>query len=199
MALSDAYATAVEYRTLTDMSDTTKDADILKDITAVSRYVEFKLDRFFNKESEDSIRTYLVAENTDALWIDDLSATPTLIKVDTDEDGVYEETIIDYELLPFNATLEPEPKPYMQIRLVPWGDKTVFYKGERVQVTGKYGWPSVPEAVKRAVMHMTAILRLESPRATRRIPELGDTIEASSEGQAIVRQLLDKYKKGRYM
>ena len=197
MALNSAYETAANYRSLTDMTDTTKDAEILKDLTAISRYIEGKMKRFFNKESTDTTRVYYVPVDSTILWINDLSATPTTIKIDQDGDGTCEVTLAsdDYELYPVNATLEPEPRPYMAICLTPWGDESYSSKGERVEVTGKFGWPSVPEAVKRATIHLTAILRMETARATRRIPELGDTIEASPEAQGIIRQLLDRYKR----
>ena len=47
----------------------------------------------------------------------------------------------------------------------------------------------------RATVHLTAILRLESPRATRRIAELGDAVEASPAVQGIVRDLASAYRR----
>lgn len=183
------------------MIDTSKDAEILKDLLAVSRHIDFRMSRFFNKDAADTTRIYLIEQDSAVKWIDDLSAAPTSIKVDTTRDGTFDTTLASagYELLPINALLEPEPQPYTRIGLLPWADKTYFSAGERVQVTGKFGWPAVPEAVKRATIHLAAILRLESPRATARIPEMGDVITASPEAQHIIRQLLDRYKRGYYV
>jgi hypothetical protein len=201
MAMTDAYVTAAEYRAATGMVDTSKDAEILKDLKAVSRHIEKTMKRFFNVDSTDKTRVYYVPADSTSLWIDDLSAAPTSIKIDQDGDGVCEVTLetTDYELWPINATLDPEPRPYMKIVMTPWGDEIVFSKGERVEVVGKFGWPAVPEAVKRATIHLASILRLESPRATTRIPEMGDVISASPEAQHIIRQLLDQYKRRWYV
>jgi hypothetical protein len=197
MALSDAYATASEYRAAFDMTSDSQDSEILSDLKAVSRYIDGKMGRFFNKDSEDKTRVYYCPADSTKLWIDDLSAAPTSITIDQDTDGTCETTLSssDYELYPVNAPLDPEQRPYMCICLTSWGDEPYFSQGERVEVVGKFGWPAVPEAVKRATIHLTAILRLETSRATRRIPELGDAIEASPEAQGIIRQLLDKYKR----
>jgi len=183
MALSDAYATASEYRAAFDMTSDSQDSEILSDLKAVSRYIDGKMGRFFNKDSEDKTRVYYCPADSTKLWIDDLSAAPTSITIDQDTDGTCETTLSssDYELYPVNAPLDPEQRPYMCICLTSWGDEPYFSQGERVEVVGKFGW--------------TAILRLETSRATRRIPELGDAIEASPEAQGIIRQLLDKYKR----
>jgi len=201
MSLGNAYATAAEYRALTGMIDTSKDAEILKDLQAVSRHIDFRTARFFNKNTADVTRRYLIEHDSTSKWIDDLSAAPTSVKIDTTSDGTFDTTLAstDYELLPLNATVDPEPQPYTRIRLLPWADKTYFRSGERIEVVGKFGWPAVPEAVKRATIHLAAILRLESPRATTRIPEMGDVISASPEAQHIIRQLLDRYKRGQYV
>ena len=195
MSLDSAYATAAQYRTVTGATDTAKDADILVDLKAVSRYLEGKLGRFFNKDTSDVIRVYIAPATVPALWIDDLSAAPTSIKIDDNLDGTYETTLAatDYELWPLNAAKEPEARPFTRIHLTPWGTRPAFCEGDRIQITGKFGWPAVPEAIQRATIHLAAILRIESPRATQRIPELSDVIEASPEAQHIVRQITDQY------
>lgn len=201
MAIGDSYATEKEYRDLIGKTDPAEDAIILNDLKAVSRYLDGKLGRFFSRDTSAVARVY-VARSSDTLWVDDISATPTSIKIDQDGDGDFaDETALaatDYELLPLNADKEPEPRPWTQMRLTTWGTIGSFSEGERVQVTARFGWPAVPEAIRRATIHLTAILRLETPRATRRIPELGEAIEASAEAQGIIRQLTDAYKVMRF-
>ncbi len=201
-AVSDAYATAAQYRSLIGKTDTGQDADVLTDLKAVSRYLEGKLGRFFNKDASDATRLYMVPATSDHIWIDDLSAAPTTIKIDMDGDGSFaDESALaagDYELLPRNAAAGPEARPYTQIRLTEYGNYVQFVAGQRVQVVAKFGWPAVPDAIQRATIHLTAILRLETPRATRRISELDGTIEASADAMGIVRQLTDDYWKPRY-
>ena len=201
MAVTSAYATAVEYRGTIGKTDQGDDDHILNDLTAVSRYIEGKLGRFFNQDAEDVARVYVPPASVSAIWIDDLSAAPTTVKLDTDGDNTFSATLesTDYDLLPLNAAKGPEPRPYTRIGMTAWGDYGCFVRGQRVEITGKWGWPAVPGAIKQATIHLTAILRLESPRATRRIPELGEAIEASPDAQHIIRQLTDQYLRVRYV
>lgn len=195
-----AYATAANYKAVVGMTDATKDAQITLDLLAVSRYIDGKMRRTFNKDTAATSRIYIVDTAADYLWIDDISTTPTSVEVDTDEDGTYATSLAatDYEMLPHNAAKEPEARPFTKIKLLPWNDELLeFPANQRVRVTGLFGWPAVPEAIKTATIHITAILRLETPRATRRIAELGDTIEASDAAQYIIDKLMHNYQQAR--
>lgn len=198
MAVTDAYATAVQYRGIISKSDIADDAAILVDLTAISRYMEGRLGRFFTQDAAAVSRLYVPSESTTVLRVDDLSAAPSSVKIDDDDDGVFtDETALaaaDYELCPLNADKGPEVYPWDSIRLTPWGSRSYFPAGVRVQVTAKFGWPAVPSAIQRACIHLTAILRLESPRATRRIQELDQVIETSPDAQRIIRQLTQQYQ-----
>lgn len=201
MAITDAYATAAEYRGVVGKTDTAQDAAILTDLTAISRYLEKKLGRFFGKDAAAVARVYVVPAAGSRLWVDDLAEAPTTVKLDDTGDNTFATTLetTDFELWPLNADKGPEPRPHTRIDLAPWGSRFCFYPGERVQVTAKFGWPSVPAAIKSATIQLTAILRLESPRATRRISELEETIEASPDAQSIVKYLLDGFKREHYV
>jgi len=200
MALSDAYATAAEYRAAIDMTDTTKDTVILKDLKAISRYIDGKVGRFFTKDASATVRVYEPVADSERLWVDDIAVAPTSVKMDYSA-GSYLLTLAstDYELRPLNAAAKPEPEPYTYLTLSDTSGRDVFAAGDRIQITAVFGWPAVPDAVRRATIELTGILRLETARATRRIPELGDIIEASPDAVHIVRQLLDIYKRERYL
>ncbi|MBT9176897.1 MAG: hypothetical protein DDT20_01222 [Firmicutes bacterium] len=201
MSISAAYATAAAYRAAIGKTDPADDAEILIDLTAVSRHLDAKLGRFFTRDAAPVNRVYIPAGAGPELWTDDLSAAPTGVAIDTTRNGTFATALLprDYELLPLNALREPEPRPHNCIRLVPWGGRTIFPAGVRVRVTAQFGWPAVPPAVQQATVHITALLRLETPRATRRIPELGEAIEASPDAQRIIRQLTDQYKLVKYV
>lgn len=196
-----AYATAAEYRAVVGRTDTGQDAQITTDLTAISRFLDERLGRFFGKDDADTTRVYVVPTTQAHLWIDDLSAAPTSVKLDEDLDGVFEVTLAatDYELLPLDAAQGPEARPYTRIRLTPWGTRSAFAAGTRVQVTGRFGWPAVPALITAATIQLTAIYRLETPRATRRIPELGEAIEASADAQQLIRRLTEQYERVRYV
>ena len=217
MAVSDAYATAETYRAILEKSDSSKDDEILVDLKAVSRLLDRKLNRFFTQEPAVT-RTYMPkpqgparfgwaeAENpfvagglARVLYIDDLVSVTT-IKIDEDRDGVFgDETALvaaDFELLPRNAPLGSDPAPYSSIELTEWGAKNAFTPGALVEVIGTWGWPAVPGPIASATVHLTGILRLETPRATRRIQESMDSsFETSRAATDIIGELVRNYRR----
>lgn len=200
MPVNDAYATAEVYRGVISKTDTGEDAEVLTDLTAISRYLEKKLGRFFNKDAAPVARVFTSPAPSRILLIDDLAAAPSSVIVDLDMSGALTDTPLtstQYELSPVNALLGPEPEPYTAICIPSWSTAVAFMPGQRVQVTGTWGWPDVPEPIKRATIHLTAILRLETPRATQQVSEMGDRIGTSRAAQSIIDELTKRYEKKR--
>ena len=205
IAISDSYSTVAEYKAAIGRAeswatDAARDATILLNLTGISRYIERKLGRCFNKDAASVARLYMRDQLKDPtlLWVDDLAATPTSIIIDSGNDGAFGETALvaaDYELWPLNAAYGPEARPWDRIKATPWGAKVEWPHSVRVQVTAQWGWPAVPQAIKDATIQLAALLRLETPRATRQIPEMGNAIESSREAQDIIKSLLAAYGK----
>lgn len=192
---TNAYAMAREYRAAIQMTDHTKDFDIERDLEAISRYIDKRLDRFFTKDHIPVTRTYIIPATSPRLYVDDMAEAPSAVTIN----GANLPSN-SYDLWPLNAALEPEPRAYIRLDLIPQGSIPFFKKGDRVEVTARFGWPAVPAAIKSATIQLTAILRLESPRATQRISELGEAaVEASPDAQIIVRQLIDQYRRVHYV
>jgi hypothetical protein len=189
--ISDAYATVEQYRALTGKTDTAADSLIITDLLAISRYLDGKLGRYFNKDLSDTTRLYMPDSAITTLYIEDVVAITEVAL----ESGDSFDALTDYTLLPLNADKQPEPRPFSAIKL----RSSVFPADTQVRVTGIHGWPAVPDAVQRATIHLAAILRIESPRATRRISELGDSIETSDDAMSIIRQLTDRYRRVSYV
>ena len=81
------------------------------------------------------------------------TATGLIVKSDTGTDGTYGTTLTgtSYILLPSNALVEVPARPYTEIRycrrlVLPYSQ----YGRPVVQITAKFGWPSVPDDVKKA-------------------------------------------------
>lgn len=197
MSISAAYAAPAEYRRVVGMTDAGLDADIAADLMAVSRYLDGEMRRFFTRDASPVIRIFAPAHDGKNLAVSDLSGPPTLVRVDTAGNGTFSTTLAaaDYILLPLDAPLNPEPWPFTSMQLTGLGLVGAFSVNQRVEITARWGWPAVPEPIRRAAIHITAILRLETPRATKRIAELGDTVETSPQAQNIVRQLTNQYKR----
>ena len=205
--ITDAYATVAEYRDrVKKHGHDDDDATILLQLTAVSRYIERALaGRFFTVDSSDATRQYRVGDRggpppggRKVLTVDDLSADPTSIKIDKDNDGLFtDETALastDYFLIPRNAQLGPESEPFTAIELTPSGDQATWPEGVWVEVIGKFGWPAVPEAIKQGTIDITGILRRETDLATNRVvDDLVGTIEASPQSRAIMKGLTHSY------
>ena len=150
MEVTDAYASTTTYRDLISKTDTAEDAEIDGDLKAVSRYLDRRLGRFFTKDASAVARTYMRGPQTDPriLWVDDIAASPTSIKIDDDNDGSFaDETALaaaDFELWPLNAGKGAEPQPWTMIYLPKSGSKGNWPAGHRVEVTAQWGWPAIP-------------------------------------------------------
>lgn len=220
-AVTDAYASALEYRSKVQKSDAGDDADVEMDLKAVSRWLDRKLNRFFTQDSEDVARVFYPynmprysrpfpgwAEMENPwvwsgysrwLYIDDLVSVTSIIP-DTSWSGLFIDPPLnlttDVELWPQNAPFGPEPKPYTAIFIPVWTTTIAgFMSDQRVQVTGKWGWPAVPEAIRRATIELTAIWRLESPRATTRVNELDQVVGTSQTANTMVNELIRQYQR----
>lgn len=190
-----AYATVLDYRAATGLKGADEDPRVLADLIAVSRYIDAVTGRFFGRETTDVMLPLDVHTSGSVLLIPDLSAVPTTVKVGwpyTDFTTVTAVAATDFAMYPLNAAVGPEPRPYTLLSFRYGG----FGLGQRVQITGKWGWPAVPEAIRADTIQLTAIWRLESPRATGRVSELGEVVTASRDAQMLVHRLVDIYKRG---
>jgi hypothetical protein len=203
MAITDAYATAAEYRAVAGKSDTAQDAQVLIDLTACSRLFEREAGQFFNKDASVVNRVFR-ARRSDLLdltyegFCPGIASTSGLeIKVDTDGDGSFADETAwassDYELHPLQAALGPEVKPWTDIKVSPNGTKS-FIPGNRVQVTAIFGWPAVPAAVKADVIEMCRLWRVETPRASGRILELEEATATSPLMMSLVSRIRSAYR-----
>lgn len=218
MTLSDSYGTPALYRNLIHKSDPGHDEDIRGDLAAMSRYLEYKLKDFFNKDDELTVRyfdapsktmpnawssgSYAEAENPyrylrgePYIYIDSIaSITGLVIAVDDNRDLSYSTILASnqYLLHPRNALVGPEPRPYQYLAR-PTGSNWV--PGANLKITAIWGWPAVPQPIIRACIHLTAILRIESPRATNSIDQMDNAVGASKECQDILHNMLKPYKR----
>lgn len=197
MAVTDAYSTAATYRSVIDKTDTGEDAEILVDLTAVSRWLDRELGRFFTVDAGDIARDFRSPLSADTLYIDDLSVAPASVLVDDDDNGTptLSYAVADYVLDPVNAAKGAEPAPYTSLRVPGWSAKSPWIKGRLVRVTGRWGWPAIPSAIARGCIHLTALLRMETPRAQAQISELGQLITMSPQSRLIVDRLMAQYSK----
>ena len=202
MAISDAYASVEEYKAVAVHIDAASDDVILTDLLVVSRYMEGLLHRFFTNDAAVVNRVYYPSKTASCLYIDDVSTlTGLVLKVDTDSDGSFSDETAwtidtDFEMWPKNADKGPEPQPWGQIVIPSYSTKSPFSPTYPVQVTARFGWPTVPAPVKRACIELTRILRIESPRATSTFSaEMGTVLGTNARARNIIDDLTKSYGK----
>lgn len=201
MAIGDAYADNVQYKAVVGKTSGDNDTEIDRTLLSVSRAIDRLLGRGatgFNKDTAVVVRRYPPSDSfTNVLFVDDIaSKAGMIVKVDDDQDGIAEVTLVettDFEVMPFNAPFGPEPRPYEYLSLP---TPRVSRKSWSVltEVTAIYGWPAVPSAIVDATIQLAAIWRLESPRATSQISAGFDAvIGTSKQAQDIIYDLSRVY------
>ena len=159
-ASSQLYATVEELKSrLGNITDTSDDFELTLAAWAASRSIDEICGRYFWRGTDT--RTY-VPESMFGQQLDDIVSV-TSFKVDFDGDGVFEQTWVqgtDYVLTVspgrYNPAAKGETWPYTGFQVIstshfvpfvwPWSHQ------DRIQVTGVFGWPSVPLAVKQAAL-----------------------------------------------
>lgn len=125
---------------------------------AASRWVEQHTDRVFWRSLSQS-RTFVPDCGTVLLpaFCDLVSASA--VKTDTAGDGTFATTLSasDYRLLPYNPSAAPETLPYDEVRLISgWYPIGTVGRPDTVQITGIWGWPRVPAAIRSAAAILAA-------------------------------------------
>lgn len=182
------------YDTLLDMA-----------VNAASRSIDNYCQRRFWLDQSAVARTFVPDSLTCVEFSDDLGDSASVIlKTDASGDGTFETTWLatDYQLLPQNAqSALPEAQPWTSMRAVgtktfPWLVDTFLTRLDRVQITAKWGWPAVPNAVTQACLIKAARLfhRKDSPQGIAGFGDFGP-VRLSRLEDGDVMSLLDSYRK----
>jgi hypothetical protein len=180
-------------------SDTQDDDDLHDAILVASRAVDGDCQRHFSRVTE--ARTL---EPGYDLWclrlgpFNDLVSV-TSLKTDAGGDGVFETTwaVGEYQLLCADGTPNvnagPEPRPYQRIKAI--GGRSFprpSYGGrsDLIEVTGVWGWPAVPDRIRRAARMMAAeVFKLrDAPFGATSVADLGIIrVRENPKYQALIR------------
>ncbi len=189
------YASAEEYRAVFGSSDTeTENARVEAALDAVCRVIDSECRRFFGKDSAPVARVFVPTRTSSTLYVGDMADVPTSVRIDSDQDGIFDEDITGFEAAPLEAAYGPEPRPYYEVHLPQWASRTTFVAGQRVEVTVPWGWPDVPPAMKRESIELAGMLLMHSPRTTSRFDEaIGAFVSQSKEARGLIARLQDQY------
>lgn len=161
-AAADVYTTLPELKTALSIpgTDTADDDDLQDAILAASRAIDGDCQRHFYQVTEartlaptDAYRIRL------GTYMDLVSVTS--LQTDASGDGTWETTwaASDYQLLCADGTPNtnagPEPRPFRRIKAVgvqtfPIPSAWSTARDDLVQITGVWGWPTIPDRIRRA-------------------------------------------------
>ena len=179
MAITDGYATLSDVKAALRITDTVDDSLLEISIEAASREIDGWCERVFT--SSTATRIY---RPTDVFTVDvdDLQSITTL-KTDSDGSGVFDVTweSTDYQLNPLNGLAGGISTPYTQVRAIGqylfpiYEPRNVNSNEASIQITGVWGWASIPTAVKQAciILSMRQFKRYDSPTGVMGFGDLG--------------------------
>lgn len=180
MAWSPKYATSADlkaYLRIPDL-DTVDDAQIALALEAASRAIDDHTHRQFGLVAAPEARYFTPVwdyrRNRYVVAIDDLmTVTGLVIALDSVGDGTYATTVVnaDVQFLELNAA--PKGKPWEKLILP--ASASVSAKDGSVRVTARWGWSTVPDAVKQVCLFQAnrAFKRREAPFGISGSPDTG--------------------------
>lgn len=200
-ALNRYYCSAEELKSRLRITTTTDDSEIALAIAGASVAINGYCERYFWRGTDT--RTY-VPQDLYRTRTDDLVSVTTLATDPggtTPQGGTFPVTwpAGSWQLLPYNPGKTGEPWPYTSIRAVggltfPWVTPLLLMRMDRVQVTGVFGWPAVPLAVRSASLIAAAeLFRMkDTPMGA---PEPGEFTIALLTASPAVGKLLAPYRR----
>jgi hypothetical protein len=198
LPIVNGYASLNEVKAALRITDAVDDALLEMAVESASRLIDGHAARQF--WSAGTAVRYFVAQDDFVVEVDDLSSSTVTVQTANDADGIFDTTwqTTDFQLEPLNAVLDGIAWPYTQIRAV--GDYLWPISGGEalVKITGVYGWPSVPIAIKQACIIQASRIfkRLDSPLGVAGFGDLG-AIRVTRDLDPDVAQLVMPYKRMR--
>lgn len=161
------YITAEELKATLEISgEVYAEDDVNAARKAASRAIDGICGRWFYAHTGAASARYFQPQSATSIFINDAYEVTTL-KTDQDGDGTFEKTWTvntEYVLEPLNALADG--RPYTQICLHPLASEGFPSAYPRsVEVTGKWGWTAVPDAIKEATTILAAALLKRSREA----------------------------------
>jgi hypothetical protein len=183
MAITNGYATLTQIKAYMSISDNT-DNDLLEDLVeSASRSIDRIANRRFYLDATASARLYRAYSDI-FVYVDDIGTTSSLVvQTDSNGNGTYAKTLTlnqDYILDPL--TSPSLGRPYTQLTMVSNTETWPIFPGltqnglrPGVQVTARWGWPSVPDDINMACLILTADLykRKDAPGGILGLGDLG--------------------------
>lgn len=161
--MASDYATSAQLKAQLKLEDTDDDTIVARVLTSASRQIDGYCGRAFWQDTAVVVREFYAASPTCVDLLDQPGEQPAreistvtglIVKTDGAGDGTFNTTLTistDFLLYPRNAATDGQG--FSEVRLV---DNYTFARpgNDRagVQITAKFGWPSIPDAVEEATL-----------------------------------------------
>jgi hypothetical protein len=192
-----SYASLAEFKSSIGITDTTDDTPLQSCLDAADQLINNYVDTKVGFGQTASQTRYYTADRFDFVLTDPIVSVSQLA-TDINGDGTYSQvwTSNDYILAPRNAALDS--RPYTEIDTSPFSNADYnFPVGYlEVKVTGVFGWPSVPAAVKQAALIQAGAIwsSRTAPFGVIGSQDLGGVLRMSAALHPEARVLLEPYR-----
>jgi Phage gp6-like head-tail connector protein len=196
MAITNGYATLTEIKNFLSIpvSDTADDSLLEGLVESASRSIDRIANRRFYLDTSATARQYRAYSDV-FVYTDDIGTTSSLsVSIDEAGNGTYSTLLTlntDYILDPLTAAAKS--RPFTQLTMVSSSTSFPIFPGlfgnglrPGVQVTARWGWPSVPDDINTACLILTADLykRKDAPGGILGLGDLG-AIRMSAMGRDV--------------
>lgn len=212
MTITNGYTDLPTLKNYLSITTTPTDTQLEMAINAASRGIDKYCQRKFWLDGTPVAKTFIpndlltvVLATNDPLGGDIGSTAGLVVKTDPSGNGTYGVTWAptDFQLHPVNApTAWPEARPWTSLRAVgtltfPWLINTWLTRLDRVQITARWGWPAIPDAVTQACLIKASRLfhRKDSPQGVAGFGDLGVVRISKTDDPDVCGLLDDGYRR----
>jgi hypothetical protein len=173
MAITNGYATLLDVKAALRITDGIDDSLLETSIESASRMIDGYTARTFSNAGT-AVRNFAATDDLNLIIDDAISISEV---ASTDEIGdtytVWKPT--DFQLEPVNSRSDGLYMPYTGIRAINDYAWPVVDQQALCRITGVWGWPAVPTAIKQATIIQASRLfkRLDSPLGVAGFGDLG--------------------------
>jgi hypothetical protein len=204
MAITNGYATLAEVKAAARIpsSDTIDDALLELSIESASRDLDAYTERVFYSTGATAVARVYIPQDIYLVETDDIISVTTL-KSDSTGNGTFDITwaATDFQLEPLNGRAGGIDTPATRIRAIGeylwpvYEPRNVNSNQASVQVTGVFGFASIPIAIKQATIlaSLRAYKRYESPTGVLGFSDMG--VVRIGRLDPDVQRLVDPYRK----
>ena len=200
MGWAPDYVSTSELAAYTRIGDTVDDAQIGLAIAAASRAIDQATGRQFGLLDTSAARYFTARwDSRECQWVvpcDDLMTTTDLsVAVDTVGEGDYDQVLTGVVPCPRNAV--GTGRPWTELRVARGLSVQPAGIADGVRVTARWGWSSVPDAIKQATLLQASRLlsRRDSPYGIAGSAELGSEMRLLARLDADVAVAVRPYRR----